>query len=219
MSSVHFERGRRGGKLEWTKKTTYYFSNTETAFVKLKHARNSNSDFRTGEYLRRLRVAFGRTQNLDAPLEIAFLLEQFVSKFYKKKRAFLSFHRKELVLLLERSELSLISSFSQWLIILQSEIHHCSCFTHSQINVSVLQVSTGISSGFWVMVDMLSGRFLYQNLKWQTQAKGDEVSSWLKLGTEIWRFSFRSVLKRRSFQHRRPSFELAPLVSQAMLFW
>jgi hypothetical protein len=37
------------------------------------------------------------------------------------------------------------------------------------------KVSTGVSSGFWVMIDMLSGRYLYQNLKGQTQAKGDEL--------------------------------------------
>lgn len=37
------------------------------------------------------------------------------------------------------------------------------------------KVLTGVSSGFWLMVDMLSGRYLYQNLKGQTQVKGDEL--------------------------------------------
>jgi hypothetical protein len=30
-------------------------------------------------------------------------------------------------------------------------------------------VSAGISAGFWLMVDMLSGRYLYQNLKGQSK--------------------------------------------------
>ena len=38
----------------------------------------------------------------------------------------------------------------------------------------IVQVSTGVSSGFWVMVDMLSGRYLYQNLK--GQATGEAVA-------------------------------------------
>jgi len=44
------------------------------------------------------------------------------------------------------------------------------------------KVSTGISSGFWVMIDMLSGRYLYQNLKGQAAApapapaKADELN-------------------------------------------
>ncbi|XP_024383177.1 uncharacterized protein [Physcomitrium patens] len=39
------------------------------------------------------------------------------------------------------------------------------------------KVTTGISSSFWVVIDMLSGRYLYQNLKGQTQAKGEELAS------------------------------------------
>lgn len=38
------------------------------------------------------------------------------------------------------------------------------------------KVSTGLSSGFWVMIDMLSGRYLYQNLKGQAPAKVDELN-------------------------------------------
>lgn len=49
--------------------------------------------------------------------------------------------------------------------------------TYSYISDTV-QVTTGISSSFWVVIDMLSGRYLYQNLKGQTQAKGEELASW-----------------------------------------
>lgn len=38
------------------------------------------------------------------------------------------------------------------------------------------KVSAGVSSGFWVMVDMLSGRYLYHNLKGQAQAEGEKVN-------------------------------------------
>ncbi|KAG0582304.1 hypothetical protein M758_3G047700 [Ceratodon purpureus] len=39
------------------------------------------------------------------------------------------------------------------------------------------KVTTGISSGFWVMIDMLSGRYLYHNLKGQSQVKGEMATS------------------------------------------
>lgn len=63
--------------------------------------------------------------------------------------------------------------------LLQFEVHlvwRCICFTHSQASAAV-QVTTGVSSGFWVMIDMLSGRYLYQNLKGQTQVKGEKSMS------------------------------------------
>jgi hypothetical protein len=46
----------------------------------------------------------------------------------------------------------------------------------AESSVAVVQVSAGVSSGFWVMADMLSGRYLYHNLKGQAQAEGEKVN-------------------------------------------